>query len=167
MAFWPCLTPPTVLLNNIPVQRSTFQKHFGVYLDEKLNFNTDITEKIGKTARELELSKSYLKVFQEMPYEPFIYHLLDPTKIMVTLCTINLIMNHLLVNLYKYNAALEITGAIKCASRSKLYNELGLESLESRRRLRHLCFHHKVISNRLPAYLYKLIFHIQFSETLC
>ena len=36
---------PTVLLNNIPVQHSTIQKHLGVYLDEKLNFNTHITGK--------------------------------------------------------------------------------------------------------------------------
>ena len=56
----------------------------------------------------------------------------------------------------QYNAALAITGAIKCTSRSKLYNELGLESLESRRRLRRLCFLHKIISNGLPAYLHKL-----------
>ena len=36
---------PTVLFSNLPVQRSTVQKHLGVYLDEKLNFNTHITEK--------------------------------------------------------------------------------------------------------------------------
>ena len=31
----------------------------------------------------------------------------------------------------QYNAALAITGAIKCSSHSKLYKEQGLESLES------------------------------------
>ena len=45
----------------------------------------------------------------------------------------------------QYNVALAITGAIKCTSCSKLYNELGLESLEFRRRLRHLCFLHKIM----------------------
>ena len=54
-------------LNNIPVQRSTVQKHLGVYLDEKLNFNTHITEKIGKTTKGVGVTKK-LKVFQEMPY---------------------------------------------------------------------------------------------------
>ena len=34
---------PTVLFNNIPVHCSTVQKHLGVYLNEKLNFNTHIT----------------------------------------------------------------------------------------------------------------------------
>ena len=58
---------PTVLFNNIPVQRSTVQKHLGVYLDEKLNFNTHITEKIGKATKGVGVTKK-LKVFQEMPY---------------------------------------------------------------------------------------------------
>ena len=57
----------------------------------------------------------------------------------------------------QYYAALAITGAIKCTSCSKLYKKLGLESLESRRRLTRLCFLHKIISNRLPVYVYKLI----------
>ena len=60
---------PTVLFNNIPVQRSTVQKHLGVYLDEKLNFNTHITEKIGKASKRIGvIVVKYLKVFQEMPY---------------------------------------------------------------------------------------------------
>ena len=52
---------PTVLFNNISVQRSTVQKHLGVYLDEKLNFNTHITEKIVKTSKGIGVIKSYLK----------------------------------------------------------------------------------------------------------
>ena len=33
----------------------------------------------------------------------------------------------------QYNAALAITGAIRCSSREKLYQELGLETLQQRR----------------------------------
>ena len=57
----------------------------------------------------------------------------------------------------KYNAALAITGAIRGTSREKLYQELGLESLKDRRWLRRLCYLHKVLSTKLPAYLYELI----------
>ena len=100
------------------------------------------------------------------------------------------------LNQVQYNAALAITGAIKFTSPTKLYNELGLESLESRRRHRRLCFLHKIMSNGLPTYLYELIrkkshqyltrnvngieiyqcttdafkfeiLHIHFSETIC
>ena len=57
----------------------------------------------------------------------------------------------------QYDATLAITGAIKCTSCSKLYKELGHESLESRRRFRCLCVLCKIVSNGLPAYLCKLI----------
>ena len=68
-----------------------------------------------------------------------------------------LIINHLhlldsKLEQVQYNAALAITGAIKCTSCSKFYNELGLASLESRRRLRPLCFLHKIISNGSTKY---------------
>ena len=52
---------PTVLFNNIPVQRSTVQKHLGVYLDEKLNFNTHITEKIGKASKGIGVIRKLFK----------------------------------------------------------------------------------------------------------
>ena len=39
----------------------------------------------------------------------------------------------------QYNATLAITGALKGTSQMKLYNELGLESLKSRRWSRKLC----------------------------
>ena len=159
MVFCPCLTTPTVLLSNIPVQRSTFQKHLGVYLDEKLNFNTDITKKIGKASKGIGVIK---KLFKNLPrnailtiYKSFVRPHLDYGDIVYDRHDNESFISKL--EQVQYNAALAITGAIKCASRRELYNELGLESFESRRRLRHLYFLHKVISNGLPAYLYKLI----------
>ena len=47
----------------------------------------------------------------------------------------------------QYDATLAITGAIKCTSCSKLYKELGHQSLESRRRFRCLCVLRKIVSN--------------------
>ena len=55
---------PTVLFNNISVQRSTVQKHLGVYLDEKINFNTHITEKIAKDSEGIRVIK---KLFKSLP----------------------------------------------------------------------------------------------------
>ena len=40
---------PAVLFNSIPVQRSTVQKHLGVYLDEKFEYS--FTEKKGKASK--------------------------------------------------------------------------------------------------------------------
>ena len=57
----------------------------------------------------------------------------------------------------QYNATLAIIRVIKGTSRLKLYKELGLESLKSRRTLRCLCAFHKIVSNCLPTHLFKLI----------
>ena len=150
---------PTVLFSNIPVQHSTVQKHLGVCLDEKLNFNTHITENIGKASKGIGVIK---KLFKRLPrnalltiYKSFVRPHLDYGDIVHDRPNNESFITKLEQG--QYNAALAITRAIKCTSRSKLYNELGLESLESRRRLRHLCFLHKIISNGLPAYLYKLL----------
>ena len=56
----------------------------------------------------------------------------------------------------QYNAALAITGTIRGTSREKLYQVLGLQSLEDRRWLRRLCYFHEVLSTKLPTYVYEL-----------
>ena len=57
----------------------------------------------------------------------------------------------------QYNAALAITGVIRGTSKEKLYNELGLESLQNRRLYRKLSFLYKVIANQSPLYLFNMI----------
>ena len=57
----------------------------------------------------------------------------------------------------QYNSALAITGAIRRTSTEKLYNELGLETLEKRRWYRKLCCFYKVYKNHSPKYLFNII----------
>ena len=57
----------------------------------------------------------------------------------------------------QYNAALAITGAIKGTSYTKLYKELGLESLKFRGWFRRLCTFFKVKTSGKPEYLLNLI----------
>ena len=64
----------------------------------------------------------------------------------------------------QYNAALAITGAIKGTSREKLYQELGLEYLQQRRCMRRLCLFSKVVSTKLPAYIYDIIPSVRQSQ---
>ena len=53
----------------------------------------------------------------------------------------------------QYNACLGITGAIRCISTEKIYQELGLESLKSRRWFRKRChFLRYSMKNPLPIY---------------
>ena len=53
-----------VTFNNISVQHSTVQKHLGLYLDEKLNFNIHIAGKTGKANKGIEVIK---KLFKNLP----------------------------------------------------------------------------------------------------
>ena len=39
---------PTIIFNNVPVARTTCQKHLGLYLAEKLNFYDHIIAKVSK-----------------------------------------------------------------------------------------------------------------------
>ena len=64
---------------------------------------------------------------------------------------------HQRIEYIQYNAAIAITGAIRGTSSEKLYQELGLESLRSRRWLGKLCLCYKIYKNKSPSYLYELI----------
>ena len=57
----------------------------------------------------------------------------------------------------QYKAYLAITGAIQGTSRKCLYNELGLESLRSRRWCRKLCAIYKLLSAQCSNYLFDII----------
>ena len=48
---------PTTTSNTIPVARTPYQKHLGLYLDEKLNFNHRINVTISKANNRIEIIK--------------------------------------------------------------------------------------------------------------
>ena len=58
-----------------------------------------------------------------------------------------------------------ITGAIRGTSREKIYQVLGLESLQSRRWYRKLAMVYKIYKNKSPFYLFNLIPEKTFSYT--
>ena len=55
------------------------------------------------------------------------------------------------------NSTLTKTGAIGGTSKEKLYDELGLESLEKRRWYRKLCYFYKIFNKQSPTYLLNII----------
>ena len=63
---------------------------------------------------------------------------------------------HAKIESIQYNACVAITGAIRGTSREKIYQELGLESLQLRRWCRKLCLLYKVFKNEHPKYLFHL-----------
>ena len=57
----------------------------------------------------------------------------------------------------QYNAALAITGAVPGINTIKLYQELRLESLQNRPKVRRLSLNYKLYNEQSPLYPYNLI----------
>ena len=151
---------PTLLyFNDTPVTTAPFQKHLGLYLDEKLTFGHHLNEKISKANKGIGLIK---RLYAYLPrqsllniYKSFIRPHLDYGDVIYdqphndTFCR--------MIESVQYNAALAITGAIKGSSRERLYHELGLESLSDRRWYRRLVYFFNIVSRNSPNYLYSLL----------
>ena len=150
---------PSITCNNVPIAHTTCQKHLGLYLDEKLSFYDHINAKISKANKGIGIIKRLSNTLPRKSlltiYKSFIRPHLDYCDIIYdqpnneSFCTK---IEHI-----QYNAALAITGAIKGTSQTKLYKELGLESLKFRRWFRRLCTLFKVKTSGKPEYLLNLI----------
>ena len=150
---------PSVFFDNAVVERSVGQKHLGIYLDEKLDFNAYIKEKINKTSRGIGSTR---KLQRKLPrnalliiYKSFVRPHLDCGDIVYDQPTNDSIGKKL--ESFYYNAALVIIGAIKGTSQGKLYKELGLESLKLRRKLRRLLTFYKIKTTGLLTHLFRLM----------
>ena len=144
---------------NSTVARTSCQKHVGLYLDEKLNFSHHIKEKISKACKGIGVIRKLHYVLPRHSlltiYKSFIRPHLDYGDIIYDQPNNQTFSNKL--EAVQYNAALAITGAIRGTSKTKVYQELGLESLKSRRWFRRLCYFYKIKNYGLPEYLFKLI----------
>ena len=142
------LLHPCLSFNSITLKNSISRKHLGLMLDVKRNFvehMKNITQKVSKTmgllhrfqpiltrSSLLTISKTFIRshldfsdVIYDQAYNSSFHEKLWPVQ---------------------YNSCLAITGAIRGTSSEKLYQELGLESLKSRRWLRKLCHFYKMLN---------------------
>ena len=136
----------TLIFNDNPVHQVALQKHLRMVLDCTLNFeerSKAITNKMNKSIglfRKFQYflpRKSLLTI-----YKSFIRPQLDYGDIIYDQSYNNSF--HKRLESLQYNAALPITGSIHGTSKEKLYNELGLESLQNKRWYRKPSFLYKV-----------------------
>ena len=153
---------PPIFLNESEVMIKDEQKHLGMILDSRLNFNSHVREKIISARRGIGvirylskyvsrdvLDQMYkLYVRPHLDYGDIIYHKHDPD--------LKLDFTKKLEST-QYSAALAVSGAWRGTSRQKLYDELGWESLYHRRWYRRMTHFYKLRSTRSPLYLYNLI----------
>ena len=153
------ISHPKLNFNNSPVVQGICQKDLGLYLDKKLNFSHHIKEKISKAYRGIGVIKKLQNFLPRQSlltiYKSFIRPHLDYGDVVYdqrhneTFCS--------KLESGQYNAALAITGAICGTSQTKLYVELGLESLKARCWFRRLCYLYKFKSYGLSSYLFQLM----------
>ena len=150
---------PTVFFNDSPVQNTNVQKHLGLYLDHKLNFNYHIKEKVIKVNKGIGLLRKLRYSFPRKSlitiYKSFIRPHFDYADIIYDQPYNDSFSQH--IESFQYNAALAITGAIRGTSQDKLYNELGIESLRDRRWFRRLCTFYRIKISERPSYLFDCI----------
>ena len=157
------LAHPPVHFNNVLVKRCSIQKHLGIHLNEKLNFNHHVKEKSTKANKGIgwkkKLSYTHPRDALLTIYKSIVRPHLDYGDIIYDESQNKSFCNKL--ESVQYNSALAITGAIRGTLKIKLYKELGLEFLKSRRWFRHgirrLCTFYKIKTYKILPYLAQLL----------
>ena len=150
---------PPLHFNKNLVQQTDLQKHLGLHLDPKLDFQEHLKKVIAKVNKPTALLRK-LRTILPRPtlltiYKAFIRPHLDYGDSIYDQAYNDSF--HQKLESIQYNAALAITGAIRGTSTEKLYQELGLETLQQRRWYRKLCIFFKIIKEKSPEYLYSTL----------
>ena len=150
---------PDLIFNGNKLTRSSSQKHLGMILDEKLNFNEHISIKLSQARK---LVGSLRKLYYLIPrkslmtiYKSFIRPHLDYCDLIYDKPSNESFCNK--IESIQYSAMLAITGCIKGTSKDRLYSEVGLESLKQRRWYRRLTAFYQIITTKSPFYLFSII----------
>ena len=153
-------THPIISRNNIQVEKAPYQKHLGIFLDEKLNFKQHVNIAILKMIKGISVIK---KLRHSLPrqslltiYKAFLRRpLVDYGDIIYDQPQNESFCDK--TEPVQYKAVLAITGAMQGTSRDKLNQELGLISLKARRWYKRLCCMYKIMAEKAPNYLINIM----------
>ena len=128
-------------------------------LDNRLDFKDHIQLMLSKVSRPIALIRK-LRLFLPRSalltiYKSYIRPHFDYGDIIYDQAFKNTFHQNL--ESLQYNAALAITGAIKCSRKQKVYQLLGLEYLQERRWFRRMSVFFKIFRNQSPKYLFQSI----------
>ena len=126
---------PPFLFNNSTIQQVSSQKYLGIHLDEEFTFKHHINEKINKANKGIGIIRKLNNILSRSAlltiYRSFIRPHLGYGDLVYDQPE-NISFSSKIESV-QYNVSLAITGPIRGASQEKLYQELDLESLRSRR----------------------------------
>ena len=134
------------MFNNNIVNLTTIHKHLGMIFDSKLNVDQHLKSVLKKISKPVGLLRKFQGILPRTSlitiYKSFARPHLDYGDIIYDQ-TFNESF-HQRIESIQYNTAIATTGAIRDTSSEKLYKELGLEPLRSRKWLRKLCLFSKI-----------------------
>ena len=123
-----------VFINNSPVASTSSQKHLGLKMDTRVDFDIHLNENIYKASKGICLIKDFTITLTRNKllsiYNCFIRPYLDYVDVSYDQHQNKRFANK--IESVQYNAAFSITVAVKGTSRKRIYLEHDLESLSNR-----------------------------------
>ena len=136
----------SLLFNNSIVSQSPYQKHLGIFLDAELTFEEHWKVIITKVNKAVGLIRKLRNVLPRPAlmtiYKAFVRPHLDYDDVIFDEAYNETF--HQKLESIQHNTCLAWSGAIRRSSREKVYQELGLESLQCRRWYRKLSLFYKI-----------------------
>ena len=150
---------PVVDFDNRSVKSTKIQKHHGMILNSNLSYEHHIKSILNKVNKTIGLLHKFQLILPRHSlitiYKTFIRPDLDHRDVIYDSAFNESF--HLRLGSIQYNTAIWITGAIKGTSLKKVFQELGLENVKSRRWFRKLYLFYKILHSKSSSYLIKLI----------
>ena len=150
---------PVIHFDNRPVKSTQIHKHFGMMLDSNLSYEGNIKYILNKVNKTISLLRKFQLILPRHSlitvYKAFIRPHLDYGDVIHDHAFNELFYQRL--ESIQYNAAIATTGTTKRTLLEKLFQDLGLETLKSRRWFRKLYLFYEIFHSNSPGYLFKLI----------
>jgi hypothetical protein len=156
---------PHLVLDGNQLQVVTMHKHLGIVLTQSLNWSEHINSVASKCSRLLSIFKRYKyrwsRLALETCYKSFVRPILEYGSIIYDSCTIGQSKQ---IESLQSEAARLVTGTKKGTSITSIIQELGWESLQSRRSQAKLIKMFEIVNKLAPKFLTELIIKFQPSE---
>ena len=150
---------PPLYFNDSSVKETCKQKHLGMLLDFRLDFQEYWKSLVKKVNTTVALLRKFQNILPRSALltisKCFVRSHLDYGDIIYDEAFNNSF--HQKIESLQCNTASAITGAIRGTSREKIYQELDLESLQQRRWYGKLCLFFKIYKNQCPKYFFDII----------
>ena len=150
---------PVVYFDNKPVKSSQIHKHLVMILDSNLSYEHHIKSILSKVNKRICFLRRFQLILPRHSiitiYKSFIRPHPDYGDVIYDRAFNE--SYHQRLESSQYNAAIAITGSIRWTSLEKIFQELGLETLKSRRWSRKLVLFYKTLHRKSASYLFNSI----------